>query len=458
VSTLRRLRFRSLAAGAAFFMAAAMPIARSADLAELYGLAETNDPTFQSARFALEAAKQARPEAFSALLPALNASGNGVRTAGTTSYTGTPAINRSFNGDQWALQLTQPLFRADAMLVFDEARSSVQQALAQFAAAEQDLLLRLTRAYFDVVVAEHHRIAAQAQFSALTEQLHAARRSFESGVASVTDVDDAQSRTALAEAQQDSALNDLESSRAALEAITGEEAGQLRVLGADAKLPMPVPSDVAIWVQRATEDNPGVKAAQAALKAADYDVERSQALRLPSVDLVATYGRNSSGGNITEPVDFGTNVRDRSVGVQFSLPLLDGGALHARVIEARAKRGKANADLATAARHAALDAKQAYAAVLSGASQVKALQTALAAGKNAVKGNRIGYGLGIRINSDVLNAEQQYYSSMQDLEKARYDTLFEGLKLKAAAGQLSPADLIALNASLQEAVVTTEKP
>jgi outer membrane protein len=151
-------------------------------------------------------------------------------------------------------------------------------------------------------------------------------------------------------------------------------------------------------------------------------------------------------------------VRDRSVGVQFSLPLLDGGALHARVIEARAKRGKANADLATAARHAALDAKQAYAAVLSGASQVKALQTALAAGKNAVKGNRIGYGLGIRINSDVLNAEQQYYSSMQDLEKARYDTLFEGLKLKAAAGQLSPADLIALNASLQEAVVTTEKP
>jgi outer membrane protein len=130
------------------------------------------------------------------------------------------------------------------------------------------------------------------------------------------------------------------------------------------------------------------------------------------------------------------------------MPLFSGGGIQAQVAESRAKRAKAQADLTAAQRQAALDARQAYSGVLSGVSQVQALETAVAAGQSAVKGNRIGYGLGIRINSDVLNAEQQLYSTMQDLEKARYDTLFQGLKLKAATGELSDQDLQAVNGLL----------
>jgi len=198
-----------------------------------------------------------------------------------------------------------------------------------------------------------------------------------------------------------------------------------------------------------------VRAAQAAVKQAEYELDRSHAQRLPSVDLVATYGGNYAGGNINEPLNFGTNVHDRQVSIQISLPLLDGGGMHAQVVEARAQRAKAQSDLSAAQRKVTLDTRLAYAAVLSGISQARALEAALAAGQSSVKGNRIGYGLGIRINSDVLNAEQQLYATRQDLDKACYDTLFAGLKLKAAAGELSAEDLKGVNLLFLSASPTT---
>jgi outer membrane protein len=418
------------------------------NLSDLYGLALTNDPTFQSAAFALQAARQLRPEAFSALLPALIGTGSGSRTFGRTKYTDTPEVGRAFDTDQWVLQLTQPIFRMETVLAYGEAKASVEQAAAQYAVAEQDLILRITRAYFDAVVAERHVATSQAQVRSLNEQLQAARHSFDAGVASITDVDDTQSRAAVAQAQEVAALNDLESSRAALEAIIGATPPALATLNDGAVLPRPIPSDSPTWINHAIADNPSVRAASAALTIADYELDRNQAQRLPTIDLVATYGGNYSSGNITEPTNFGTGVRDRQVSIQVSVPLLEGGALRAHVSEARAKKFKAQADFTAAQRQAALTARQSYAAVLSGVSQVRALETAIAAGRNAVKGNKAGYGLGIRINSDVLNAEQQLYSTLQDLDKARYDTLFAGLQLKAAAGELSSEDLRAVSSLL----------
>jgi outer membrane protein len=432
------------------YMSSVATVAEAADLVGLYTLAQTSDSTFQSAQHVLEAAKQKRPEAFSGLLPVLSANGVDSRTEGRTRYTDSPDITRTFNSDQWTLQLVQPVFRADRMLAYGEARATVEQALAQYDAARQDLMLRLSRAYFDEIVAERHVTATKAQLVSLNEQLQAARRSFEAGVASITDVDDTRARAASAQAQEVGALNDLESARAALEAIIGEPPGRLAALRSATTLPKPSPSDVATWVQQATQDNPGVRAAQALAKAADYELDRSRAQRLPSVDLVATYGGNYAGGNITDPINYDTIVRDKAISVQFNMPLLDGGGMHAQVAEARAQRAKAQSDITTAQRQAALDARQSYAAALSGASQVEALETAVSAGLSAVKGNRVGYGLGIRINSDVLNAEQQLYSTMQDLDKARYDTLYAGLKLKAATGQLTPADLSGINSLLDD--------
>ena len=420
-------------------------VVHAADLVAVYERAKVNDPTFQSARYAFEAAKQRRPEAFSALLPSVVATATGGYTAGSTTYSGTPAVNRGFKHDEWALQLTQPIFRAENLLNYDEARVAVEQASAQYGAAAQDLLLRVARAYFDVVVAERGVVAADAQVKALDEQLSAARRSFQGGIASITDVDDTQSRAALAAAQRVAALNERDATRAALDAIIGPLVEPLAVLRAAAPLPQPTPNDIRLWVARASEESPTVLVAKAAVKVAEYEMHRHRAQRLPAVDLVASYGGNYSSGNITNPTDYAANVRDKQLNIQISMPLADGGGLAAHAAEARAKHGKAQADLDVAQRAAALDARQAYSAVMNGVSQIQALQIAVTAGQSAVKGNRIGYGLGLRINSDVLNAEQQLYSTERDLDKARYDTVYQGLKLKAAAGELSERDLQGVN-------------
>jgi outer membrane protein len=423
--------------------------AEAADLMTLYDQAQLSDPVFQSAHHALEAARQKSPEAFSGLLPALSATGTDGRIVGSTRYTDTPDIRRGFDTDQWALQLSQPVFRADKLLAYSEARQAVQQAIAQFDAARQDLMLRVSRAYFDVIVAEKRVIAARSQVVALNEQLNAAQHSFDAGIASITDVDDTRSRAAAAQAQEVGNRNDLESARAALEAIIGEPPERLAPLHEGVTLPRPIPGDVGSWVDQARAENPNVKAAEAVAKAAEYEIDRSRSQRLPAVDLIVSYGGNYSGGNITDPVNYDTVVHDKQITLQVSVPLLDGGGLHAQVAEARALRAKALSDLTTAQRQAALDARQSFAAALSGASQVEALEAAVSAGQRALKGNQVGYGLGIRINSDVLNSEQHLYSALQDLDKARYDTLYAGLKLKAATGQLREEDLRGINSLLE---------
>jgi outer membrane protein len=425
--------------------------ARTADLTEVYSQALENDPTFQSAQHTFEAARQRQPEAFSALLPLVSANASGEHVSGRTQYTGTPEVDRSFQGNDWQIQLKQPLFRLDSVWAYDEARASVREAFAQLTLARQDLILRVVKAYFDIAVAERHVVAAQSQLGAMNEQLDAAKRSFKAGVASVTDVDDSTSRSALAEAQTAVAANELEGARASLEAITGSLTTTITVLREDVVLPGPMPDDVQSWVVRATQESPSVAGAQANLKVAEFELSRADAQRLPVVDLVASVGSSYSSGNITDPVNFGTNVHDRQVSIQVAMPLFDGGAMHAQVVEARAKRSKAQADLMIAQRQIALDVRQTYGELISGIAQVRALRAAVKAGESAVKGNKIGYGLGIRINSDVLNAEQQLYGTVHDLDKTCYDVLYASLKLKAATGELTEGDVYAVNRLLQSA-------
>lgn len=422
--------------------------AHSADLMQAYSLAQANDVVIESARFALQASQQKVPQARSSLLPSLGLNGSLGDTKGSTVYTGTPDVTRSFKNYVWALQLTQPVYRVDTYWSYDAAKASAVQAEAQFAQTRQDLILRVAQAYFDVVVAEEALEAAAAQVSALKEQEQAASRSYAAGVASVTDADDSRSRAALAESQRVAAVDDLDSKRAVLMAITGTEMMSLAVVDPSASLPSPKPHDLRQWLDEARQSNPNVLAARAGLEAAEFELKRTRALRLPNVDFVAQYGGNYSSGNIVNPANYSTRVRDGQVSLQLSIPIVDGGGLQGQVGEARAKQRKAEADLEIARRQAALDAQQAFGGVINGLAQVEALKVAVSAGTNAVKGNRIGYGMGIRINNDVLNAEQQLYSARRDLAKARYDTLLQGLRLKSAAGELGDAEVEAINRML----------
>lgn len=427
----------------------AMSVAGAVDLLEVYHQAQAADPTFEAARYALEVIEQRLPQARAGLLPVIAASGNDGSNRADTTFTATPTVQRDIRTWDWAVQLTQPLVRVQNFYAYSEAEANVEQAKAQYAQAEQDLVLRVARAYFDVVIAEDAIVASDAQLVAMTEQLAIARHGFKTGTSSITDVDEAQSRVDLARAQRVVAVNDLEAKRAELEKIVGTTPDRLAVLKPSVVAPRLQPADLASWAEQARDNNPVARAQQAALTAAEATIKKSRAEHLPTLDLTAAVGGNYS-SNSTTPADYSTLSRTRTVGVQLNVPLYSGGATSAKVAEAIANRYKLQADLEAAKRQAVSDAKQAYAGIANGLAQIDALASAIVSGQSAVKGNQVGYQLGLRINVDVLNAQQQLYGSQRDLSKARYDTIFQGLKLKAAAGVLSEDDLQVINALLQE--------
>jgi outer membrane protein len=444
-----KLRFASHVVAALTAMASAISAAHAEDLLAAYRLAQASDPTIASALYTLEGVREKIPQARANLLPVAAITGNDGNTRADTEFTDVPPVDRNMKAWGWNLQLTQPIVRVGNVYAYKESAYVVQQAEAQYAQARQDLLLRVAQAYFGVIVATDAIAAADSQATALEEQLAQVKRGLQTGTHSQTDIDDTKSRLGSARSQRVAAQNDLESARAELEKVTGKRIDQVAILQAAITPPQPEPADSRAWMDQARSSNPAVQAQTAALEAAKLEIKKNRADHLPTLDLVANVGSNYSSHSLTTPDDFSTRAKQHEVGVQLNVPLYAGGAVNSRVREAFANMQKTQADLEAARRQAATDAQQAYAGVTNGLAQIDALNVAVESGTSAVKGNRAGYRLGIRINIDVLNAEQQLFTAQRDLSKARYETLLQGFKLKAAAGSLSEADLLAVNAMLR---------
>ena len=422
--------------------------AHAADLLAVYRLAQHNDPTFEAAQYTLQAAQQKIPQARAGLLPVVSANGNDNFTKAESTFTSIPTVNRKVRAWTWAIQLTQPLIHVQSLYAYSESKFLVEQAQAQFAQAEQDLILRVAKAYFDELGAQQSIAVAEAQVRATNEQLALVKHGFQAGTHAVTDVDEAQSRFDLARSQRVAALNELANKHAELEKIIGQTPEQLDALQPTVVIPKLIPGEPHAWIDQARTNNPAVLAQIAALSAAQADIRKNRAMYLPTLDLVASKNANSSSGSLTTPTDYASRANSEQIGVQLTVPLYEGGATHSHVVEAISNMNKAAAELEVARRQAAADAKQAYAAIMYGLAQIEALDSAVRASQDAVKGNQAGFRLGVHMNIDVLNAEQQLYTAQRDLTKARYDTLLQGLKLKAAAGILAESDILAFNALL----------
>ncbi len=327
-------------------------------------------------------------------------------------------------------------------------KQQVDAAQAEFAQAEQDMILRVAQAYFDALVAQETVTTAEAQLQAMQEQEVVAKRGFELGTVSITDSDEARSKAEQARAQLIAARNELETKLTEIEKLTGKPVEVLAGLKPAVVAPKPEPSDVTQWVEQAKDNNPLVRAQFSSLRAAGYTVTKAKAENFWTLDFVGSYGTNYSSGSVSVPSGYESRVKSNVAGIQFTMPIFAGGLNSSHMREAVANQSKLSAQLEEARRKAGADAKQAYAGIVNGVSQTEALQSAVESGESSVKGNQAGYKLGLRINSDVLNAQQQLFVSKRDLAKARYDTLFAGLKLKAAAGVLSEADVKVINGLL----------
>ena len=431
------MRKTQLAAAIAASLATAMllPNANALDLMQAYTLAQAYDSQFASARAAHTASAEKSTQGLSTLLPSVGLSGNISKIDSSTA---------NYESNNIQLQLKQPLYNPANFDLYEQSKLQVAASDIQFAQAKNDLVLRVAQAYFDVLAAQDATIFIQAQKAAIAEQLESAKRNFEVGTATITDTHEAQARFDLTLAQEITAQNDLEVKRNALAQVTGQQPTELAGLKSGVKLSPPEPVKPDEWISGAQTHNFGVMLQQLTLAIAKRDITRNRAGHLPTLDFVASQGRTQ--GLAFAP---GLTLTSSSLGVQFNLPLFSGFAVTSKVREAISLEDKARADLDSAVRTAAQGARTAFLGVQSGLSQVRALEAAEVSTKSALESNRLGYEVGVRINIDVLNAQQQLYSTRRDLAKARYDTMVNGFKLKAVAGSLAEADLAQLNSLLE---------
>ena len=421
------------------------PSAFPADLLQVYREALANDSQYQAARATAEAGREKLPQGLAGLLPTLAGTANTTRNHNTYDYrTAQPQkFDRDYNSHGWNLNLTQPLFRWQNIVQYGQARLQVAQAEANFAQASQDLILRAAQAYFDVLYAQESLAAVRANKQAITQQLELAKKSFEVGTVTITDAHEAQSRYDLASAQEIAAENDLEVKRYALRVIVGKDPGALHRLKARAILNPPQPASMDQWVAAAEKDSFVVQAQEAAAEVAAREIERNRAGHYPTVDVVANYGQNVSIASATTTGNL--EATPRNIALQLNVPIFQGGLVNSKTREAVANREAARAGLDGARRTAVLNARQSYLGVVNGLAQVRALEAALISSTSALESNKLGYEVGVRINIDVLNAENQVHVTQRDLAKARFDTLMAQLKLKAAVGALSETDLEQIN-------------
>ncbi len=423
--------------------------AQAADLLQVYRDAVTHDAQFASARAARDASLERLPQGRAGLLPIVSLSANTTWNDQDVSFRGSTTFaggKRQYNSHGYTVTLSQPLFRWQNWIQYDQAKLQVAQAEATLSNARQDLVLRVAQAYFDVLLAQDALAFAQAQKKAIGEQLEQAKRNFEVGTSTIVDTHEAQARFDLTTAQEIAAQNDLEVKRHALRQIIGREPEALKPLRQDVQIQQPRPAEMQKWVESAEGNSFVVQVQQAALDIATKEVERNRAGHYPTLDLVATHGKNTQGSSSQ---GIGSDSTTNTIGLQLAVPIYQGGLVMSREREAVALREKALQDLETTRRTTALSARQAYLGVTSGMAQVKALEAGLVSSLSALDSNKLGYEVGVRINIDVLNAQQQVFQTRRDLAKARYDTLLSQLRLNAAAGQLGEEDVKQINGLLE---------
>jgi len=431
---------------AALFVAAP---ARAEDLLQIYREAQVNDPTLAAARASWSATQELMPQARSGLLPNVSAAGAANVNNYSTNVRSDPPLdinNRNYRIGQLSVSASQPLYRVQNKVAYDQSMQQVAQADYTLSSVQQDLILRVSVAYFDVLLAEFNVELAESQKAAVSEQLAQAKRNFEVGVSTITDTNEAQAKYDSIVAQEISARNDLENRRTALRAIIGRSPPPLKRVGRGFEPPLPNPNSADYWVDRALADNLSVKIAAYNFDIATLEVDRQKAGHLPTVDLVASYQYQAGSGATNFSSSF--DLRQGQIGVLLNVPIYQGGFVDSKVRQAIALQDNARQNLEVARRAALFNAQTGFSGVNSAAASVKAFEQAVASAQVAYESNRVGQEVGVRTNLDVLNTQQNVYQTRRDLAQAYFNYLIGVLRLKSAVGTLSEQDIEEINRRL----------
>ncbi|AMM23492.1 TolC family outer membrane protein [Variovorax sp. PAMC 28711] len=440
---------RLLPLPAALVAALALP-AHGQSLIDLYESARGYDATYQGARAQFDASVARAAQAKAGILPAVGLSAGVNRNdldIHVISGSQQGSASRDFNTQSAGINATQPIYRPAAWATYEQGKLQAEVAQAVLTSAEQDLIVRVSQTYFDVLASQDSLALVRAQKVAVAEQLASAKRNFEVGTSTITDSREAQARYDLVIAQEIAAENDLQVKKIVLDQLVGRPGSVPVPLAAPVVLPVATPTDMNVWVAQAEEVHPSIRQARLGLDVAGLEVKKAEAGHKPTLDANLGYNisRNPTG---TSTATVGTRVNAASIGVVFNMPLFAGFATENRIRETLALEEQSRQILESTRRSVTQATRAAYLGLVSGAGQVKALEAAESSSQSALDANRLGYQVGVRINIDVLNSQSQLFQTKRDLAQARYNVLLGNLKLRQANGTLVPEDLQAINATL----------
>ena len=440
------------------------------DLMRLYQEAAFNDPVLNSARFNYAANKEIYWQGLSTLLPQVSANPTATRF-----FQHGEGNSRIFDQKSYTVSLTQPVFNAAALEVFKQGDLITKVSDLQFLQAQQDLVIRVSQAYFDVLTALDNVELFQNKKVLIKQQLQAAQSKFEVGSATIVDSNDAQARFDIANAQETAAQAELIVRRGVLEQIVGHPVPPLKPLAKDAKIEgvvadprakvkdakgipiaesvnpkLPPGQELGDWVKQAEAANYGVLASQLNVDIAQSSYRGSLAANYPTVNFVGTTGFNAANGS---PTNFNPsttqNIFNNTIALQMTLPIFSGGFNNSVIRQRAALLDKAKSDYDNLRRTAAQATRQAFTGFYGGLATVKAFEAAEKSSASALASSQLGFDVGTLINLDVLIALDALFTTRATLYKARYDTILNALRLKAQAAALTDQDLLAVNALLK---------
>ncbi|MFJ2456724.1 TolC family outer membrane protein [Pseudomonas protegens] len=424
--------------------ASAVEFDKRADLLSVYQEAVINDAKLSAARHDYRALREAVPQARAGLLPTLSAGGT---VESVRLQRDEPSLTRMRSQSVFQANLNQPLFRLDRWYQLEAAQASTAQAALELSAKEQSLILGAAQAYFETLRALDLLAASKAEELALKRQQHQAQGRLENGASSITDVLDAQAAYDNANANRKLAERKVDDAYEALARLTKQDYSSIEGIQHQLPIETPVPNDANAWVNQAVQQNLSLLASNFAVTAAEKTNSQRKAGFAPTLDVVASYrkGDNDNFG-YSNPSDFGRSgyrgdVAQRTIGLELNIPLYSGGMTRSQVREATERLAQSEDERDDRRREVVQNTRNFHRAVNSDVEQVGARRQTILSSQASVKANTVGRELGARNTADVLNAERQLYSAVREYNNARYDYIINTLKLKQAAGTLSPTDL-----------------
>jgi outer membrane protein len=443
--------------------------AQAESLMDIYQKALRSDPSLREADANRLATLETRPQAIAALLPQIDAdatysddSNQGSRDTPVGGLSTKSTFDNDSDGWRWNVQLRQTLFRWDQWVKLKQSDKQLAQAEADYRAAGQDLMVRVSTAYFDVLAAQDTLASEQAAKEAIGRQLEQAQKRFEVGLIAITDVVEAQAAYDQAIATEISAKRSLATSREAVREIIGEYTQNLDGPKTEIPLVSPNPEDEDAWVKTAMQQNLSLQASEIAAQITRDDVRLARAVYFPTVDLVmshtdtnisgdgTTTGADGMGGISTNRNPVGNDSEQDTIQVQFAVPIFSGGATNSKVREAVYRHRAAREQFERVARETERQTRDSYLGVISEISRVKALKQAQKSAQTALQATQAGYEVGTRTTVDVLDGRRQLFIADVNYSRSRYDYILNVLLLKQAAGTLTVNDLLEVNSWLEE--------